>query len=94
MDSTDSMDVDLNKLQKTVNDSLACCSSWGHEESEVTEPLNNKIHKKQVPPQTLWSDGSSGEGEVVPGPPPSPRGVAQRPPRLRPLTAHWSASTL
>ena len=44
VDSTDSMDVDLNKLQKTVNNSLACCSSWGHEESEVTEPLNNKIH--------------------------------------------------
>ena len=41
VDSTDSMDVDLNKLQKTVNNSLACCSSWGHEESEVTEPLNN-----------------------------------------------------
>ena len=24
-------------------ESLACCSSWGHEESDVTERLNNTI---------------------------------------------------
>ena len=23
--------------------SLACCSPWGHEESDMTEQLNNKI---------------------------------------------------
>ena len=36
---TDSMDVSLSKLQELVVDreALACCSSWGHKESDMTE---------------------------------------------------------
>ena len=39
---TDSMDMGLGKLQELVMDrgGLACCSSWGHKESDVTEGLN------------------------------------------------------
>jgi len=35
---TDSMDVSVSKLQETVNDReacLACCSPWGHKESDT-----------------------------------------------------------
>ena len=28
--------------------SLVCCSPWGHEESEMTEQLNNTANKKQT----------------------------------------------
>ena len=38
---TDSMDMDLGRLG--VGDgqgSLACCGSWGHKESDMTEELN------------------------------------------------------
>ena len=53
---TDSMDVSLRKLPEMVKDrkawraagkpgvlqeSLACCISWGHKESNTTEQLNN-----------------------------------------------------
>ena len=41
---TDSMDVNLSKLQEIVKDkegSLACCSPWGHYESDMTYQLNN-----------------------------------------------------
>ena len=34
---TDSMDVRLSKLQELVMGSLACCSPWGHKESDTTE---------------------------------------------------------
>ena len=37
---TDSMDMSLSKFQETVKDtegSLACCSPWGHKESNTTE---------------------------------------------------------
>ena len=36
---TNSMDMSLSKLWEMVKDkgSLACCSPWGHKESDVTE---------------------------------------------------------
>ena len=37
---TDSMDMSLSKLQEIVKDgSLACCSPWGHKESEKIEVI-------------------------------------------------------
>ena len=35
---TDSIDMNLSKLQETVKGqgSLECCSSWGHKESDMT----------------------------------------------------------
>ena len=37
----DSMDMRLSKLQEIVKDrGLACCSPWGHRESDKTERLN------------------------------------------------------
>ena len=38
---TDSMDMSLHKFQEKVKDSLACCSPWGHKESDMTEQLTN-----------------------------------------------------
>ena len=29
--------------------SLACCSPWGHKESDVTERLNNSNHRRYDP---------------------------------------------
>ena len=43
LDGTDSMDMNLNKLWKTVTDGILACSPWRHE-LEKTEPLNSKIH--------------------------------------------------
>ena len=60
LDGTDSTDMNLNKLWKTVTDGILACSPWSHE-SETTEPLNSKIHYRQLPPQTLWSDGALGK---------------------------------
>ena len=39
---TNSMDMSLSKLQELVNGqgSLACCSPWGHKESDTTEGVN------------------------------------------------------
>ena len=36
---TDSMDMSLSELRELVMDreALACCSSWGHKESDRTE---------------------------------------------------------
>ena len=36
---TDSMDVSLSEVQELVMDreALACCDSWGHKESDMTE---------------------------------------------------------
>ena len=40
---TDSIDMSLSKLQEDGErqESLACCSPWGHKESDRTEQLNN-----------------------------------------------------
>ena len=41
-DFTDSMDMNLNKLQEIVKEgSLACSSPWGHKESDTTKQLKN-----------------------------------------------------
>ena len=39
---TDLMDMSLSKLQELVMDreAWACCSPWGHKESDMTEQLN------------------------------------------------------
>ena len=38
---TDSMDMSLGKLQELdAQGGLACCDSWGHKESDMTERLN------------------------------------------------------
>ena len=38
---TDSVDVGLGKLwELVIQGGLACCSPWGHKESDTTEQLN------------------------------------------------------
>ena len=39
---TDSKDVSLSEVRELVMDrgGLACCDSWGHKESDMTERLN------------------------------------------------------
>ena len=47
---TDSMDMGLLKLWETeAHGSLACCSSWGHKESDMIEGVNssNRVHSQQ-----------------------------------------------
>ena len=39
-DITYSMDMSLSKLLEMVKDREACCSPWGHKESDTTELLN------------------------------------------------------
>ena len=43
LDITNSMDMNLSKLQETVKDwgGLAGCSPWGRKESDMTQRLNN-----------------------------------------------------
>ena len=42
---TDSMDMNLSKLQgdSEGQGNLACCSPWGHKESDMTQQLNNRV---------------------------------------------------
>ena len=52
---TDSMDMSLRKLRELVfGPGLACCSPWGHKESDMTERLNWTEHSffKLVLPKT------------------------------------------
>ena len=37
---TNSMDMSLSKLREFGQGGLACCSPWGHKESDMTEQLN------------------------------------------------------
>ena len=46
--------VDVNEFEQTLGDgggqgSLACCSPWGHNESDMTEQLNNNTAKLRSP---------------------------------------------
>ena len=46
--------VDVNEFEQTLGDgggqgSLACCSPWGHKESDMTEQLNNNTAKLRSP---------------------------------------------
>ena len=46
---TDSMDMDLSKLQETVRDgSLVCCSLWGHPVQAAWRVSNNKVDTKNL----------------------------------------------
>ena len=41
----DSVDMNMSKLWEMVRQgSLACCSSWGHKESDTTKLVNNNIN--------------------------------------------------
>ena len=42
---TESMYMNLSKLQEMVKGSLVCCSPWGCKESDTTEWLNNNSHR-------------------------------------------------
>ena len=46
--------VDVNEFEQTLGDgggqgSLACCSPWGHKESDMTEQPNNNTAKLRSP---------------------------------------------
>ena len=46
--------VDVNEFEQTLGDGggqgrLACCSPWGHKESDMTEQLNNNTAKLRSP---------------------------------------------
>ena len=45
-----SMNTTLSKLRERVKEgSLACCSSWGHKESDVTEAEQNMTLASELP---------------------------------------------
>ena len=37
--------------------SLACCSPWGHKESDTTQQLNNNVNKKIIVTSKIIADG-------------------------------------
>ena len=41
---TDSMDMNVSKLQEIAEDSLACWSPWGCRESHMAYSLNNNTN--------------------------------------------------
>jgi len=45
---TDSMDMNLSKLQELVMGSLLCCSPWGRKELDTTEQTELKWMRKQA----------------------------------------------
>ena len=53
--NTNSMAVTLSKLLEMGEGqgSLACCSSWGHKESDMTEGLNNNKILLEFQPQGM-----------------------------------------
>ena len=50
---TNSMDMSLSKLLKTVKDSLACYSPWDHEELDTTQRLDSNNNNSLVTSCTL-----------------------------------------
>ena len=44
---TDSVDMNLSKLQETVEDRGACHSPWGCKELDTTQRLNNNKQKNR-----------------------------------------------
>ena len=54
---TNSLDMNLNKIQEMVEDrTLAGCSPWGGKEMDMTEGLNNNFWKK-------WTNGVAADGQ-------------------------------
>ena len=52
---TNSRDVSLSKLREIVEQgSLACCSPWGHKDSDMTEGLNNDSLSSSFSFQWAW----------------------------------------
>ena len=59
---TSSTDMSLSQLQEIVGEeqgSLACCSPWGHKESDTTQCLNNIISSLLDPPEKEMATYSS-----------------------------------
>ena len=50
---TNSMDMSLSKLLKTVKDSLACYSPWDHKELDTTQRLDSNNNNSLVTSCTL-----------------------------------------
>ena len=78
---TDSMDMSLSKIREIMKDrktwhegleNLACCSPWGHKESDMSEWLNNNNNKPIYIGFPGGSDGkefacNAGDMDLIPG---------------------------